>query len=297
MIKYSKLLNTEYITFGEEPKKEYDYILAFVLPVDQFIHYSSYARKFAKKKFYIMSICETSFVHPGYGEMFKVFPNVITPSEFCRDVFKNQFNIECQVVPLYASIPLYTEIPSGPYTFYTIGNMADPRKNIKMLLESFLRCNFGPDAKLLLKASCREPYKLNLPNVEIVNEMLSEEEMDEKIHQKAHCYINCSHSEGVGMGAVEAAIRNKPVIITDYGGLKEYVKTPYTIKCTMAHVGSAAEFLFTSDMMWGQPDKEQLIKYMKHCFENKVTSQDHPETILKVNDAIRFFSHGECSNT
>ena len=39
-----------------------------------------------------------------------------------------------------------------------------------------------------------------------------------KYTSKSDCYVSFSSSEGVGMGAVEAAIRNKPVIITDYGG-------------------------------------------------------------------------------
>ena len=51
----------------------------------------------------------------------------------------------------------------------------------------------------------------------------------EDIHSKSDCYVSFSSSEGVGMGAVEAAVRNKPVIITDYGGATEYIETPYTI--------------------------------------------------------------------
>jgi hypothetical protein len=43
--------------------------------------------------------------------------------------------------------------------------------------------------------------------------LLSDEEM-ENIHALGDCYVSFSSSEGVGMGAVEAALRNKPVIIT-----------------------------------------------------------------------------------
>ena len=46
----------------------------------------------------------------------------------------------------------------------------------------------------------------------------------DKIHKSSDCYVSFSSSEGVGMGAVEAALRGKPVIITDYGGAPEYVK-------------------------------------------------------------------------
>jgi len=49
------------------------------------------------------------------------------------------------------------------------------------------------------------------------------------------------------MGAVEAAMRDKPVIISDYGGLKEYVRTPYVIRTGRRKVGMV-DFLYTPDM-------------------------------------------------
>jgi hypothetical protein len=72
------------------------------------------------------------------------------------------------------------------------------------------------------------------------------------------------------MGAIEAAIRDKPVIITEYGASTEYIDTPYIIPCTLAPVG-VDDFLFKKDMVWGNPDIESLMKYMKHAYDNKVT--------------------------
>jgi glycosyltransferase involved in cell wall biosynthesis len=66
----------------------------------------------------------------------------------------------------------------------------------------------------------------------------------EHIHNGCDCYVNFSCSEGVGMGAVEAAMHNKPVIITEYGGASEYVNTPYTISCTLKPIGFD-DFLYT----------------------------------------------------
>jgi glycosyltransferase involved in cell wall biosynthesis len=299
MTQYAKKFGT-FIEFGTKLETSWDYIVVFLLPVDQYVSTSRIYRKFARRKFYIMSICETYPVHDSYGHMFKEFTNVITPSAFCRDVFFHQFGVSAEIVPLYQDVnPVPSEPETPPYVFYTIGNLADPRKNIKMLLECFIRCNFGNKAKLLLKATCRDEFKVNLPNVEVINEgILSDEEMERRVHQKSHCYINCSHSEGVGMGAVEAALRNKPVIITDFGGLKEYVKTPFTIPCKYVQIGEgAAEFLFTPDMFWGQPDKNKLIEFMTTCFTEKITKQEHPSTKLKLLEATRFFCRDECSTS
>jgi glycosyltransferase involved in cell wall biosynthesis len=200
-----------------------------------------------------------------------------TPSEFCKTVFEKQFpEISFRVVHLWADteplprahVPGLTK--TDAFTFYTIGNVIDPRKNFKALLEAFIRCEFPTgSARILVKATCKAPVECKLPFVTIVNDLLSNEQM-EAVHEVGDCYVNCSHSEGVGMGAVEAALRNKPVIITDYGGLKEYVKTPYVVSCSLCEVGMD-DFLFTKDLKWGKPDTSELITHMKHAYAHRST--------------------------
>jgi glycosyltransferase involved in cell wall biosynthesis len=65
-----------------------------------------------------------------------------------------------------------------------------------------------------------------VPNVHIINGLLPDDVIRD-LHDQCHCYVSFSSSEGVGMGAVEAALYNKPVIITDYGAPREYIKTKY----------------------------------------------------------------------
>jgi glycosyltransferase involved in cell wall biosynthesis len=106
--------------------------------------------------------------------------------------------------------------------------------------------------------------------------MLSDEEMD-TLHNRCDCYVNFSHSEGVGMGAVEAAMRDKPVIITNYGGASEYIKTPYTIDCGLQEL-ERDDFLFKKGMVWGEPNFDQLLEFMRHAYDNRVREMDHAHT-------------------
>jgi hypothetical protein len=76
------------------------------------------------------------------------------------------------------------------------------------------------------------------------------------------------------MGAVEAAMRDKPVIITKYGGLKEYVKTPYVVDCTVGDIGFD-DFLYTKDLKWGQPSLDSLMQHMKECYDKRLVTWDH----------------------
>jgi glycosyltransferase involved in cell wall biosynthesis len=272
--RYAELLrengqDAEYVEFGQHPKKaRYDKGFAFVLPTDEHITMvDQYATRCDSVMY--MTICETEPVNPAYGKLAK-YGTLYVASDFCKEVFEKQFpDVNWKVLRLYADgLPSVPKPLSGPYIFYTIGNIMDPRKNTRGLIDAYLRCEFRDAAHLVLKATCLQDVTWRVPGVTVINGLLSNE---------GHCYINCSHSEGVGMGAVEAALRNKPVIITDFGGLKEYVKTPWVVPCTKGPIGFN-DFLFTAEQNWGFPSGDELQKCMLNCYEKKVTSWDHSHT-------------------
>ena len=133
-----------------------------------------------------------------------------------------------------------------------------------------------PDSRLLIKATWKQPIQINVPNVEVINGLIPDEDM-EKIHAMGDCYVSFSSSEGIGMGAVEAALRNKPVIITDYGGAPEYIKTPYTIDCERQKLVKD-DFLYQIGMEWGNPNEKQLREFMEDAYTNKIRYMKHPRT-------------------
>jgi hypothetical protein len=278
--RYADLLETqghetEYIEFGQSPKSSlYDVGFAFVLPIEEHMAVVDGYMAKCKKKMH-MTICETETVNAQYGVLTR-YKTLYVASEFCKTIFERQFpNVNWKILHLYASEPPPREPTSKVYTFYTIGNVIDPRKNIRALLNAWQECKF-PDARLVIKATCLKDFSINIPNLMIINGLLTNDQM-EKIHQGCDCYINCSHSEGVGMGAVEAALHNKPVIITDYGGLKEYVKTPWVVPSPLGPIGFD-DFLFTKDLEWGYPDYPSLVRCMRECYEAKVRHWDHTHT-------------------
>lgn len=221
------------------------------------------------KKLECMTICETETVHEDYGKLFTLFDRIAVPSEFCKRVLSRQF-------PDTVFYMIHAHIPRDDrYIFYHIGNVLDQRKNFKGILEAFIRLN-EPNARLVVKATCKTDIKVNIPNVEIINGLISDEEMD-NIHRRCDCYVSFSNSEGVGMGAIEAAIRDKPVIITEYGGASEYIKTPYTIDCTLQELAND-DYLFKKGMLWGNPDATQLSQFMRDAFDKRLKYMDHTYT-------------------
>lgn len=240
----------------------------FALPVPYWLEaIPSLKKKY--KHLTCMTVCETETVHEDYGKLFDHFDRVAVPSAFCQKVFSRQFP-DTEFFIIHAHIPR-----DDKYVFYHIGNIMDPRKNVKGILEAFMRLN-EPKAHLVIKATCNSPVNISIPRVRVINGLVSDDAMDD-IHRMADCYVSFSHSEGVGMGAVEAALRDKPVIITDYGGAPEYIKTPYTIACTLQEL-EKDDFLFRKGMHWGNPDATQLLEYMRDAFDKRLTYMDHSHT-------------------
>lgn len=280
----SKLIkNSKYIQFGEHIFERYDTCFCFIIPTPDTIQYAKYYKAFCKRTIY-MTVCETETVHEYYEKLFELSDTFYTPSLFSANILKRQFpGGEFKVLHHYAS-PVVTklqtkwtpDVPTDGYIFYHIGNIIDARKNISGIISAFMTLNL-PKCYLVLKASCNRKVESPFPNVFIINEMLTIEEM-EILHRRCNCYVSFSHSEGAGMGAIEAAIRNKPVIITEYGASKEYIDTPYVIPCTLTPVG-VDDFLFKKDMLWGNPDINSLMEYMRDVYDKKLNFSKSQKTI------------------
>ena len=270
-LKYVQLFlpDGKYCEIGKQ-LPESDNGLIFVIPTRDHIEYIKYA-KTKVKNLACMTVCETETVHEDYGLIMKEFKRVAVPSEFCKRVLSRQFP-DNEFYVIHVHIPQPKE---KPYTFYHIGNIMDPRKKFRDILQAFVRLN-EPNTRLVVKATSNQAVQIQFPRVEVINDMLSEDEMD-TLHNRCDCYVGFSHSEGVGMGAVEAAIRDKPVIITNYGGAPEYIKTPYTIDCGLQEL-ERDDFLFKKGMVWGEPNFDQLLEFMRHAYDNRVRHMDHEHT-------------------
>ena len=285
MIKYAQLLNSKYYVLGQDLIPQGEEVFIFALPIENWFQAIPQIKS-VSKSVCCMSICETETVHEDYGKLFEMFDKILVPSEFCKKVFERQFpNTRCEIVRCYTPPEKVIKkknnkfiiTPKGDfYVFYNIGNIIDQRKNIKQLIEAFYRCEFGNKALLVLKATCNQPVEWKLPHVFIINGLI-DENLINQLHLECDCYVSFSNSEGVGMGAVEAAVQDKPVIITEYGGASEYIKTPYLVPCDLQEI-PCDDFLFKKGMVWGKPNQEKLIEFMKDAFEKKINFMEHSHT-------------------
>ena len=261
-------------------------VFVFCLPIGYHMEKIKQLQTITHKVTY-MTVCETETVHRLYGDLFATIKQPVSvPSEFCKKVFERQFlQHSFYVLRHHVKVPkeIKFRTAKSTYIFYHIGNISDPRKQCQQIITAFKELQL-PGSSLILKASCLQPVQVSIPGVHVINGLIDDEQL-EHIHNGCDCYVSFSCSEGVGMGAVEAAIRNKPVIITEYGGAKEYVNTPYTISCTKKPIG-ITDFLYEPHMEWGCPDYEQLKEFMTECYNKKLRVMNHDHTRRVVNPEI-----------
>lgn len=275
MRRYAWLVGGHFIEYGQDFNG--GTLVAMVLPVDGILRMLKYYSKKASKCVWL-TVCETETVHEDYRRIFELGDEFYVMSEYCIRVLSRQFPHgkfkllrTSAVPPSIAPEPVRLPDLTGKYVFYHIGNIIDQRKNIKALIECFMRAQV-PNSVLLLKATCNRPVDWRLPNVVIVQDLLTDGQM-ETIHQAGHCYVSMAHSEGAGMGAIEAAMRHKPVIVPEYGATKEYVPGAMFVRCSPGTV-TFDDFLFKEGMEWGNPDPAHMVDLMRTV----PTKVAHPET-------------------
>ena len=286
---YCELVQGTLVDFTDDftikvPKNSQAFV--FCLPMNYHMEKIKQLQTITHKVIY-MTVCETETVHKLYGHLFDTIKQpVAVPSEFCKKVFERQFpQHSFYVLRHHVKVPKEIKFRTAKsnYIFYHIGNISDPRKQCDHIIKAFTELKLT-GASLIFKASCLKPVNLSIPGVHVINGLIDDEQL-EHIHNGCDCYVSFSCSEGVGMGAVEAAIRNKPVIITEYGGAKEYISTPYTISCTKKPIGFT-DFLYEPQMEWGCPDYEQLKEFMRECYNKKLRVMNHDHTRRVVNAEI-----------
>ena len=235
-----------------------------------------------------MLVWETEEVPEILIRWASMFKHILAPSLYCINVFKKVIKNDIKFLPHFVPVvpwknnqirrKLKRMLNTNKYIFYTIGNMADKRKNLDFLIKGFQECNFD-NAILFIKVQSYDKVDISGSNIKVLDDVLISNEEISYIHDKCDCYISTSFSEGVGLGIVEAANHGNPVIMTDYGGQNDYVKTDYLIDTTIDIIGFEYGY-FTPYMTWGIPNYTTYMKHLKYVYENKIKSVEHKKTKL-----------------
>jgi glycosyltransferase involved in cell wall biosynthesis len=107
--------------------------------------------------------------------------------------------------------------------------------------------------------------------IRIMNRTLSETELTGLLGA-CDCYVTLHRSEGFGYGAAEALVQGKPVITTDYSGVRDFctgeTSLPVSYKLTAAEPGVYPYMDADRSYVWATPDIKVASDYMRRLFNN-----------------------------
>jgi len=275
----------------------YDVLLLHLPPE----YYPRWASAAPGKTLVGCTVWETNKLPRHWPPLLNTTDLLLVPSNWNREVFRESgVTSPIRVVPhclpaeLPASQPWSQGVGRSDYVFYTI-NVWSERKAVRDTIEVYLRTFTEHDqVALIVKTSAEDLSHGFVPfggqrlltsrraanrtlkrhkhsaKVSVITETLSGESIL-ALHERGNCYVSLCRSEGWGLGAFDAAARGKPVIMTGYGGQREFLPGDSAYLVDYRLVAVRAGFFYNSytpDQRWAQADLGHAARLMRGVFED-----------------------------
>lgn len=290
--------------------KEYDTVIAHLVP-----DYLPNCIEEGKKNFAYCA-WESDTIPAYWPGILNQFHAVLVPSHFNADVFRaGGVHVPIHVVPhihRHAHEDVTPEqrlamrrqlgVGEDQFVFYSIGSWM-LRKDFPRLIEAFLEEFLEEEPVALLLKTSGKPVHYPLPNevgktsLQLVQETIQEIARKHQrsratiallagdgvsgswldcLHQVGDAYVSLTRAEGWGMGAFEAALLGRPVLMTGWSGQLDFLGNdhPGLIDYTLAQVEWPGTS-YTPDHRWAVCDLADTRRKMRDLFErrNQVNEQ------------------------
>ena len=256
-------------------------------------------------KIYGLTVWETDRVHPPWLDLIvqNSVNGLLVPSDWNRQIFQKsvQDNRVKGFPPVYVCHHAITDPPSlkngsrhsreqlygrAKIAFLCIGSWT-ARKGIDETIEAYVKAfNKQTDVVLYLKTffnvySDENSQKLrkqlddvlgkysNPPRVVLNTQLISDDHINDLI-VNCDVFLSLCNSEGVGLGACQSALNGKIIVMTGYGGQREYINHGYWIDFKMGVVNVPPGFAswIQSPQQWAYPDMEHAVSTLRHVYTN-----------------------------
>jgi glycosyltransferase involved in cell wall biosynthesis len=257
------------------------------------------------------TIWETSKLHPDWPKYINASADkVLVGCTWNKETFKfSGVTKPIGVVPHGINIEEYEKpieryqiagVDPNAYVFYSVFQWTE-RKNPNAMIKAYWHAfQKGENVALVLK-TYRNSYddsekqvvrelikglKKNTPMdsyppLFYIPDMLSEYEI-KGLHARGNCYVSFDRGEGFGLGPFEAGASGNPIIITGYGGAREYAKehNSYLINYTLTPVsGMWWSPWYRGDQLWAEPDVKNGADLMYQVFNHQDDARAKGQTM------------------
>lgn len=229
------------------------------------------------------------------------------------DTFSKEYQKSSQIEEVFSGI-------KEDFNFLFVGHwlpgaFTEDRKNVGGLIKTFYEAfkNKINAPGLILKTSGGTPSILDrnsiemqiraikdsmdtkiLPNVYVVYGDLTDEEMsDLYAHPKVKAHISFTRGEGFGRPLLEAALTNKPILVSDWSGHKDFLNSETSIllkgSLTKVHPSVVWKGVINEGTEWFTVDYGTAISYMRDVVDNyKAYSEKSRKTYHHIKTNFSF---------
>ena len=245
------------------------------------------------------TIWETTKLHPDWPKYINAtVDKVLVGCSWNADVFKSSgVEIPIGVVPHGINIADFNNvtdyvisgIDKDTFTFYSIFQWTE-RKHPLALIKAYWYAFTGNDKVALVLKTYRSNYSEeeknairttiqrlktimpmdHYPKIVLIPNMLSENEIN-SLHSIGDCYVSLDRGEGFGLSGFTAGAVGNPIIVTGFGGAKEYAKedNSYLVGYNLTPVyGMPWSPWYKGDQCWAEPNIIDGANKMKYVYEH-----------------------------
>jgi glycosyltransferase involved in cell wall biosynthesis len=158
------------------------------------------------------------------------------------------------------------------------------KDNVALVLKAY-RGDYSDGEKDAIRSTIKRLKKVTpmdyYPPIYLIPHILSEDEIL-GLHARGDCFVTFNRGEGFGLSPFTAGACGNPIIVTNYGGSKEYAKehTSYRIDRSLTPVfGMPWSPWYRGDQLWAEPDVVHGASLMRHVYENQHESNTMGNTL------------------
>lgn len=197
----------------------------------------------------------------------------------------------------------------GRFVFYTIGHWSN-RKAPNLVVKAFLQAfSAGDPVSLIVKTSRNDVTRLYrhwrngfrrrhpsplvefgktlrgrgpVPPISVVADESLDDDQMLALHRRGDCYVSLARTEGWGLGAFDAALLGKPVIMTGYGGQWDFLDPELSHRVDYEMV-PVYEPIWSRNYRptdrWAEPDIDHAASLMRGVFERRQEAAKKAEAL------------------
>ena len=218
----------------------------------------------------LLTMWESTKVNDLIIEILNRFDHIIVPNNYNRDNFINQgLNTNIDVVPLFCDTETYVYKQPDIRDKFVFGiSNEDPRKNLKKITMCFLKAFVGvKNVELQIKTSSAISEKILDSRLKYISVKYNKEQLRDWYHN-LDVYVSGATCEGWGMMQQESLCCGRPVIYTNYGGLKEFINKEIGFEVDYDEVYSTGCW-GNYAAKWSEFNEQDMIQKMLYCYNNR----------------------------